>query len=107
MRKFTFMSVFIALLFAVSIPGVACGATVGKIQYPRCAAEDSEGILGEKYWKEWESEMPRIDADIEKYRKADAEIKLENPDPDAFVKIEQTKSAFFFRSACVVFQQSG
>lgn len=41
--------------------------------------------------------MSKIDADIEKYRKADTEVKLENADPNSLVKIDQISSEFAAR----------
>ena len=41
--------------------------------FPRTAAEDTEKIMSDKYWSYWTPEVQaRIDADIDKNRKADA-----------------------------------
>ena len=45
--------------------------------FPRSQAEDTKGYMSEAYWKIWNAEeQARIDADIEKYRKADGELAM-------------------------------
>ena len=63
--------------------------------------------MSEEYWKIWNDDVQRrIDADIEKYRKADASVSLEAPD-GAEVKVEQLTHAFFFGAHIFNFGQLG
>ncbi len=79
------------------LPFAAFASVKSEVIYPKNSAEDTDGVLSKKYWQMWEAEMPKIDADIEKYRKADAEVKLENADPNSLVKIDQISSEFAAR----------
>ena len=63
--------------------------------------------MSEAYWKIWNDEVQaKIDADIEKYRKADAETPVNAPDGTE-VKIEQLTHAFFFGAHIFNFDQLG
>ena len=43
--------------------------------------EANRSVMSEAYWNIWNDEVQaRIDADIEKYRKADAEVAVDAPD---------------------------
>ena len=67
------------ILLAVSALFVGLTAQAQEPVFPRSHAEDTKGYMSEEYWKIWNpEEMARIDADIEKYRKADGELVLEN-----------------------------
>lgn len=96
-----------SLVILCSLPLAAFGATVDECIYPKNSAEDTEGILSKKYWQQWEAEMPKIDADIEKYRKADAEVKLEDVAPNSVVKINQTTSDFIVGAAILRYNRAG
>ena len=64
-------------------------------------------VMSEKYWAVWNDEaQARIDADIEKYRKADAVVELEAP-AGTVVKVEQLSHAFFFGAHIFNFNQLG
>ena len=64
-------------------------------------------VMSEKYWAVWNDEaQARIDADIEKYRKADAVVELEAP-AGTVVKVEQLTHAFFFGAHIFNFNQLG
>ena len=53
-------------------------------------------VMSDKYWAIWNDEVQaKIDADIEKYRKADATVEVAAPD-GAEVKVEQVGHAFYF-----------
>ena len=76
--------------------------------FPRSQAEDTKGYMSEAYWKIWnEEEMARINADIEKYRKADGELVLENLGRKRDVKIEQISHEFIFGAHIFNFNQLG
>ena len=64
-------------------------------------------VMSEEYWKIWNDDaQAKIDADIEKYRKADATVEIEAPD-GAEVSIEQKTHAFFFGAHIFNFNQLG
>lgn len=64
-------------------------------------------VMGDKYWAIWNDEVQaKIDADIEKYRKADATVEVAAPD-GAEVKVEQVGHAFYFGAHIFNFNQLG
>ena len=66
-----------------------------------------KSVMDARYWELWNDEVQtRIDADIEKYRKADASIEVDAPAGTA-VKVEQISSAFFFGAHIFNFNQLG
>lgn len=69
--------------------------------------EEQCKCLSEGYWKFWNpDEQARIDADIEKYRKADAKIALGAPE-GARIKVEQLTHEFIFGAHIFNFNQLG
>ena len=63
--------------------------------------------MSDAYWKIWNDDVQaKIDADIEKYRKADAAVEVAAPD-GAEVKVEQIGHAFFFGAHIFNFNQLG
>lgn len=66
-----------------------------------------KSVMSEKYWAIWNDEaQAKIDADIEKFRKADAAITVEAP-VGTEVKVEQMEHAFFFGAHIFNFNQLG
>ena len=64
-------------------------------------------VMSEAYWKIWNDDaQAKIDADIEKYRKADGVFEVAAPD-GAEVKAEQLTHAFFFGAHIFNFDQLG
>ncbi len=64
-------------------------------------------VMSDKYWEAWNDEVQaKIDADIEKYRKADAAVEVDVPDGTE-VKVEQVSHAFFFGAHIFNFNQLG
>ena len=64
-------------------------------------------VMSDKYWSIWNDEVQaKIDADIEKYRKADATVEVAAPD-GAEVKVEQVGHAFYFGAHIFNFNQLG
>ena len=64
-------------------------------------------VMSDEYWKIWNDEaQAKIDADIEKYRKADAIVEIGAPD-GAEVSVEQKTHAFFFGAHIFNFNQLG
>lgn len=107
MKEHILVSSFLIAFSSILTTSTVSAKAICEVVYPKCAAEDTGNVLSEKYWKAWEAEMARIDADIEKYRKSDAEVKLENPDTNSFVKIEQIKSEFNFGAPAFYFNRAG
>ena len=63
--------------------------------------------MSDAYWKVWNDDVQaKIDADIEKNRKADASIEIAAPD-GAEVNVEQITHAFFFGAHIFNFDQLG
>ena len=91
---------------------VALVATIAtsaqQISFPRSQAEDTKGYMSEAYWKIWnKEEQARIDADIEKYRKADGEFIIKDLGRKRDVKIEQISHEFIFGAHIFNFNQLG
>lgn len=64
-------------------------------------------VMSEKYWGLWNDDVQsRIDADIEKYRKADASFEVAAPDGTE-VSVEQVSHGFFFGAHTFNFNQLG
>ena len=96
------------ILLAVSALFMGYAAQAQEPVFPRSQAEDTKGYMSEEYWKIWNpEEMARIDADIEKYRKADGELVLENLGRKRDVKIEQIEHEFIFGAHIFNFNQLG
>ena len=76
--------------------------------FPRSLAEDTKGYMSKEYWSYWnDEEQARIDADIEKYRKADGELVIENLGRKRDVKIEQVEHECIFGAHIFNFNQLG
>ena len=64
-------------------------------------------VMSDAYWKIWNDQaQAKIDADIEKYRKADASFEIAAPD-GAEVTVEQKTHSFFFGAHIFNFNQLG
>ena len=62
----------------------------------RAGFKVDRSAMSDKYWEIWNDQVQaKIDADIEKYRKADALFEVDAP-AGTEVKVEQVSSAFFF-----------
>ena len=71
------------------------------------AFKEDRSVMADAYWAIWNASVQeRIDADIEKYRKADATVEVAAPD-GAEVKVEQISHAFFFGAHIFNFNQLG
>ena len=96
------------LFLAVSALFMGYAVQAQEPVFPRSQAEDTKGYMSEEYWKLWNpDEQARIDADIEKYRKADGELVLENLGRKRDVKIEQVEHEFIFGAHIFNFNQLG
>ncbi len=86
--------------FCLCLTAVAAGLSAQ-------AFEIDKSVMSDKYWEIWNDDVQkRIDADIEKYRKADASAQVAAPD-GADVKVEQISHAFFFGAHIFNFNQLG
>jgi GH35 family endo-1,4-beta-xylanase len=64
-------------------------------------------VMSESYWKVWNDKVQAaIDADIVKYRQADASVAVDAPD-GATVSVEQKTHAFFFGAHIFNYNQLG
>jgi GH35 family endo-1,4-beta-xylanase len=80
----------------------ALAATVAQAEFKM-----DRSVMSDAYWKVWNDDVQaKIDADIEKYRKADATVEVEAPD-GAEVKVEQLTHGFFFGAHIFNFDQLG
>ena len=71
------------------------------------AFELNRSVMSDAYWRIWNDDVQaKIDADIEKYRKADAAVAVAAPD-GAEVRVEQISHAFFFGAHIFNFNQLG
>ena len=94
----------LAMAFAIFAGGIAQAQQT----FPRSLAEDTKGYMSKEYWSYWnDEEQARIDADIEKYRKADGELVIENLGRKRDVKIEQVEHEFIFGAHIFNFNQLG
>ena len=91
-----------------AVLAVVAVSAQAQMTFPRSYAEDTKGYMSEAYWKIWnEEEMARIEADIEKYRKSDGEIVLNDIKRNSEVKIEQISHEFIFGAHIFNFNQLG
>ena len=66
-----------------------------------------KSVMSDKYWGLWNDNVQsKIDADIEKFRKADATVEVAAPD-GAEVQVEQLSHGFFFGAHIFNFNQLG
>jgi len=90
MKKLIFASCLVSLVLSAS-----------------AAFQVDRSVMSDRYWAIWNDDVQaKISADIEKYRKADAEIAVEAP-ADAEVTVEQISHAFFFGAHIFNFNQLG
>ena len=88
-----------AMMMAAALS--ACG------QAAHGAFKADRSVMSDAYWRIWNDEaQAKIDADIEKHRKADAAIEVGAPE-GAEVKVEQVSHAFFFGAHIFNFNQLG
>ena len=73
----------------------------------RAAFELDRSVMSDAYWAIWnDGVQARIDADIERFRKADASIEIDAPD-GAEVLVEQLTHAFYFGAHVFNYNQLG
>lgn len=79
-----------------------------QIAIPKSGAEDRNGYMSEGYWNQWNpEEQARIDRDIERNRKADGTVTVEDIAKGSEVMIEQISHDFIFGAHIFNFNQLG
>ena len=82
--------------------------TMAQPQFPTSLQEDKEQIMSEAYWKIWNPKVQKqIDRDIEKNRKANGVLNLEEAAPGTEVEIKQVSHDFLFGASMFNFNQLG
>lgn len=90
-----------------------CAVTISQLSnaqtsIPHSQKEDTKGYMSEAYWAKWnDEELKRIEQDIERFRKADGEVMLENIAKNSEVKIEQLSHEFKFGAHLFNYNQLG
>ena len=93
------------ILFFMLLAGASLSA---QPSIPRSGAEDVKGVMSPAYWAIWsDQEQARIDADIERYRKADATFRTGRIRKGTEVKVEQLSSDFVFGASAFNWNQLG
>ena len=93
----------VAVAFAASV--LLAGAILPSGVFAEFKVDRS--AMSDAYWQIWnDAVQAKIDADIEKYRKADATVEVAAPDGTE-VKVEQVGHAFFFGAHIFNFNQLG
>ena len=104
MQKLAFK--FVSGLALIGVGMLAAGVVRAEIQFDR-------SVMSEEYWKIWNEEVQRkIDADIERNRKADCEVKIGGEGEGTvtngtLVKVEQLDHEFRFGAHIFNFNQLG
>lgn len=87
---------------------LCCSAMSAQRGFPKSATEDKEKIMSEAYWKIWNPKVQaKIDRDIERYRKSDAFVSLEDVAAGSDVKVEQISHDFVFGAHIFNYNQLG
>lgn len=96
------------ILIMISALLAGCVSESNKYSFPRSQAEDSKGYMSEQYWTYWSPEVQaRINADIEKNRKAEAMFVIDDIAPNTKVVVEQISSDFGFGASSFNWDQLG
>ena len=93
MRKLKFRSskMFNLAMFAMLLGGMS------GLQAQETTYENAKKAMTEGYWKVWNADVQsKIDSDIEKFRKATAEVNISNAEQRTIVHVEQISHDFVF-----------
>ena len=94
-------------IFVVAAISIVCGIASAEDSVKGFDVNKYTYAMGENYLRQWNPELQaKIDADIEKYRKADGVFDL-HLTPGTEVKVEQIKHEFFFGAHIFNFNQLG
>ena len=94
----------------ICVLGLACVSlgVAAQQSFPTSQQEDKDHIMSEAYWKIWNPKVQKqIDQDIEKYRKANGVIYLDNVAKGTSVQIKQVSHDFVFGAHMFNFNQLG
>ncbi len=87
---------------------VCCSFLYAQSQTPSWSYKDASKIMAEGYWKHWSPDVQKkIDADIDKYRKADAVLHVGSVAEGTNVKVEQIGHDFIFGANIFNYNQLG
>ena len=95
-------------ILTIAVVALACALSASSFaqQEPSDSYKPNAAIMSPKYFEFWNADVQaRIDADIEKNRKADAVVELPASAAGAEVKVEQITHKFRFGSNMFVFGQ--
>jgi len=98
---------------ARSVAGIVTGrmlsmaAVMAAVGAARAEFVMDRSVMSNEYWQVWNDDVQaRIDADIERFRKADAEFAVDAP-AGTTVSVEQVSHAFFFGAHIFNYNQLG
>lgn len=104
MRKLKFRSskMFNLAMFAMLLGGMS------DLQAQETTYENAKKAMTEGYWKLWNADVQsKIDRDIEKFRKANAEVNISNAEQGTIVHVEQISHDFVFGAHIFNYDQLG
>ncbi len=77
-------------------------------EIPSSFETDKDAIMSKAYWELWNADVQKgIDARIEKFRKADASLKIDDADTSKPVEVKQVSHNFIFGAHIFNFNQLG
>ncbi len=83
-------------------------ASVLAMGFSAQAIELDKSVMSNAFWKVWNDEaLAKIDADIEKYRKADGSFSVPGVKAGTDIKVEQLSHAFYFGANIFNYNQLG
>lgn len=92
----------------IALIGCAFSLSAQSYTFPKSAKEDKDQIMSEAYWKIWNPKVQKqIDQDIEKYRKANGVLYLENAAAGTKAQVKQVSHDFIFGASMFNFNQLG
>ncbi len=95
-------------IISIGLAVCSCCYIQAQMTFPKSSKEDKDKVMSEAYWKLWNPKVQaKINADIEKNRKSNAIIDLDNVASGTQVEVKQVSSDFFFGSHIFNFNQLG
>ncbi|MCF0234559.1 MAG: endo-1,4-beta-xylanase [Thermoguttaceae bacterium] len=94
-------------LFVLLLTAIFTAPALNFADEPAQPAPDP-AVMSQKYWDYWNADVQKeIDARIEKYRKADYRLELQNVKQGSEIRVEQVGSQFLFGAHIFNFEQLG
>jgi len=94
------------IVLLLHAPFIVSGQSHGS--FPHNKSEDRNHIMSDAYWARWnDSLQQKIDKDIDRNRKSDAEITLTDAAPGSVIQVKQTSHSFVFGANIFNFNQLG